>query len=215
MVKSGIAKTYLLSQVGFFAPVLSFNQTQIPTLRNKIGSFVQGNLKVNLNMVYNGIQQGGLGMIETESYIDAIKVCFFRKSINNNNFWAKEIQQYRISPDFPFHFKSAIIANTPCDELSVCVRKFCNVFWSANGNFLDIQIFDNDIARLESGEKLGRNHFRANLTLEKVLLIRKLRFIHLVDIFDNDTFSENSVTLYLGFWPNLLELFYLKSVHRN
>ena len=58
-------------------------------------------------------------MIETKSYIDAIKVGLFRKLINNNDFWAKEIQQYRILPDFPFHLKSAIIANTPCGEMSV------------------------------------------------------------------------------------------------
>ena len=166
-----IAKTLLLSQIGVFAPVLTFNETQIQTLRNEIGSFVRGNLKISINLVYNSIQQGGLGMIKTESYIDAIKVGLFRKSINNNDFWAKEIQQYRISPDFPFHFKSAIIANTPCSEMSICVRKFCNIFWSTNGNFLDMRIFDNDFARLESGKKLGMNHFRANLTPETVLLI--------------------------------------------
>ena len=72
-----------------------------------------------------------------------------------------------------------------------------------------MRIFD-IIARLESAKKLARNHFRANLTLEKVLLIRKLRFNNLVDIFNSDTFSENSVTLYLGFWPNLLEPLKLK-----
>ena len=36
-----------------------------------------------------------------------------------------------------------------------------------------------------------------------------------MNIFDSNTFSENSLTLYLGFQPNLLELFFLKSVHRN
>ena len=78
-----------------------------------------------------------------------------------------------------------------------------------------MRIFDNDIARLESGEKLNRNHFKENLTHEEVILVRKLRIVNLVDIFNSDTFSENSLTLYLGFRPNLLELFYLKSVHRN
>ena len=47
-------------------------------------------------------------MIEIESYINAISVGFFRKSIKNDDFWAKEIQRYRISEDFPFHFKSSI-----------------------------------------------------------------------------------------------------------
>ena len=46
-----IAKTYLLSQIGYFAPVLSFNETQIQTLRNEIGSFVRGNLKISINLV--------------------------------------------------------------------------------------------------------------------------------------------------------------------
>ena len=154
-------------------------------------------------------------MIEIESYINAIKVGFFRKSINNDDFWAKEIQRYRISEDFPFHFKSSIATNTPCGELSVCVRTFCNVFWSTNGNFLDMRIYDNNIARLESEEKLNRNHFRENLTHEELILVRKLRIVNLVDILNSNTFSENSLTLYLGFRPNLLELFYLESVHRS
>ena len=59
------------------------------------------------------------------------------------------------------------------------------------------------------------SHFRENLTHEEVILVRKLRFVNLVDILNSDTFSENSLTVYLGFRPNLLELFYLKSVHRS
>ena len=78
-----------------------------------------------------------------------------------------------------------------------------------------MRIYDNDIARLESGEKLNRNHFRENLTHGEIILVRKLRFVNLVDILNSNTFSENSLTVYLGFRPNLLEIFYLKSVHRS
>ena len=53
-----IAKTYLLSQIGFFAPVIPFNETQLLTLRNEIGSFVRGSVKTTINTVYNAIQQG-------------------------------------------------------------------------------------------------------------------------------------------------------------
>ena len=70
-----IAKTYLLSQIGFLAPVIPFSETQLQTLRNEIGSFVRGSLKTTINTVYN------IGMIEIESYINAIRVGFFRKSI--------------------------------------------------------------------------------------------------------------------------------------
>ena len=140
-------------------------------------------------------------MIETESYIDAIKVGLFRKSINNNDFWAKEIQQYRISPDFPFHFKSAIIANTPCGEMSICLRKFCNIFWSMNGNFLDMRIFDIDIAHLESSEKLGTNHFRANLTPETVLLMGIIIATPTTQVLPNHTIMSPFM-LNQPFFPN-------------
>ena len=53
------------------------------------------------------------------------------------------------------------------------------------------------------------------LTPETVLLIKKLRFVNLVDIFNTEIFSENRVALYLGFHPNPIEIFYLRSVHRN
>ena len=128
-----ITKTYLLSQIRFFAPVIPFNETQLQTLRNEIGSSVRGNLKTTINKAYNAIQQGGLGMIEIKSYINAIRVGFFMKSINNDNFWAKEIQQYRISTDFRFHIKSSITTNIPCGELSVCVRTFCNCNYHNKG----------------------------------------------------------------------------------
>ena len=87
-----IAKTYLLSQIRFFAPVIPFSKTQLQTLRNEIGSFVRGSLKTTINTVYNAIQQGGLGMIEIESYINTIRVGFFRKSINNDDFGQKKFR---------------------------------------------------------------------------------------------------------------------------
>ena len=43
------------------------------------------------------------------------------------------------------------------------------------------------------------SHFRENLTHEEVILVRKLRFVNLVDILNSDTFSEKSLTVYLGF----------------
>ena len=52
-------KFKLLSQIGFFAPVIPFSETQLQTLRNEIGSFVRGSLKTTINMVYNAIHQGG------------------------------------------------------------------------------------------------------------------------------------------------------------
>ena len=98
-----IAKTFLLSQISFFAPLFNFNEAKLQNIRNEIGSFIRGNLKIPLNMVYNKVERGGLGMIEIESYINAIKVGFYRKSISNDDFWTKETQLFRISEDFPFH----------------------------------------------------------------------------------------------------------------
>ena len=46
-----ITKIYLLSQIGFSAPVLSFNETQLQNLRNEIDSFVHHSLGLVISPV--------------------------------------------------------------------------------------------------------------------------------------------------------------------
>ena len=91
-----IAKTYLLSQISYFAPVLSLTLSQLKTLRTDIGTFIKGNLKISIDKVFDPIHAGGLGMIDVASFINSMKIVFYRKSFENNDFWAKEMQNYRL-----------------------------------------------------------------------------------------------------------------------
>ena len=57
-----------------------------------------------------------------------MKVSFYRKSMDNNDFWATELKLYRVSDNFPFHLKSCIALDTPCEDLATCVRNFSNKY---------------------------------------------------------------------------------------
>jgi len=210
-----IAKTYLLSQISYFAPVLSFTKAHLKTLRTDIGTFIKGNLKISIDKVFDPIHAGGLGMIDVASFINSMKIVFYRKSFENNDFWAKEVQKFRISSDYPYHIKSNIIDDTPCAGLTINFRDFCNIYWETAGNILDLRIYDNESAPMESGEKLSLNHFRLNLTMDNILSIKKLKLINLVNARNPRIFNELSLTTHLGFQPNQLETFYLKSIHRR
>ena len=44
-----IAKTFMLSQIGYLAALINFSHTQINTLRHMIGTFIKGKLKISFN----------------------------------------------------------------------------------------------------------------------------------------------------------------------
>ena len=207
-----LAKTYLLSQISYFAPVLSFSIEQIAILTNEIGLFIKGSLKIPVAKIFEQIKFGGLGMIPIESFINAMKVSFYSKSINNNDFWAKELELNRVSSNFPFHLKSRIANDSPCNELAICVRNFTNTYWTRESNIIDARIFDNTLTPLESGEKLTHLHFRRNISINELNAIKKLRVLNMLDTQNNLLFSARTLTIYLGFELNALELFNLRSV---
>ena len=207
-----LAKTYLLSQISYFAPILSFSVEQTVMLTNEIGSFIKGKLKIALAKVFEDIKFGGLGMIPICAFIEAMKVNFFKKSLENHDFWAKEVNKFRVSVDFPFHIKTNIIPNTPCSELAICVRKFANAYWSTRSNIIDARIFDNEITCLETNEKLSILHFNHNRTEEEFRAIKRIRVLNLLDTQNNKIFSQRTLFAYLGFELGFLETLYLRSV---
>ena len=209
-----LAKTYLLSQISYFAPVISFSTEQILTLTNEIGFFIKGNLKISISKVYEQVKFGGLGMISIDFFINAMKISFFRKSIDNTDFWANELKLFRVTDSFPFHLKSRIALDTPCGELANVMRNYCNIFWATDSNIIDAKIFDNELTCLENGEKLGLAHFRRNRTEMEIQTIKKIRVLNFLDVQDNYKFSLRTLRAYLGvgFILTELEIFNLRSI---
>ena len=46
-----IAKTFLLSQIGYFSSIIQFNTNMISMLRSEIGIYIKSNLKISIDKV--------------------------------------------------------------------------------------------------------------------------------------------------------------------
>ena len=123
-----IAKTFLLSQIGYFSSIIQFNTNMISILRLEIGIYIKSNLKISIDKVFQNISYGGLGMINVKNYIEGLQVGLYKKTFSSTNFWAKEIKQYRVNPDFAFHFSNNVNTNTPCGDIVFSVKLLSTFF---------------------------------------------------------------------------------------
>ena len=124
-----IAKTKLVSQMTYVSTVLTPNTATIAELHTLINNFVMGienNKKhwINKDLMYTHTSKGGLGMIQLETFIKAIKVSWIKRYsvdlIDDN--WADIIDTFfQITPDTrhtihnfgPERFNKIIKANIP------------------------------------------------------------------------------------------------------
>ena len=124
-----IAKTLLLSQIGYLALLLAFLHTQINTLRHMIGTVIKGKLKIFFNKIFTRTENEGLGMIDIKPYKEGLRLRLFKGLINNNDFWATEINQRHISANYLFHFNLNNMNESPCLILIGTFQRFANTFW--------------------------------------------------------------------------------------
>ena len=54
-----IAKTFMLSQIGYLAAIINFSHTQVNTCRHMIGTFITGKLKIGFNKIFSRTENEG------------------------------------------------------------------------------------------------------------------------------------------------------------
>jgi hypothetical protein len=78
-----VAKTFMLSQIGYLGAILNPTQQQIQLLSEEIDSFIKGGLNIAKQRITGDVDAGGLGMIDVQSYITSLQAAWFKK-INGN-----------------------------------------------------------------------------------------------------------------------------------
>ena len=81
-----IAKTFLLSQIGYFSSIIQFNTNMISMLKLEIGIYLKSKFKIRIDKVFQNIYYGGLGMINVKSYIEGLRVGLYKKTFSSTDF---------------------------------------------------------------------------------------------------------------------------------
>ena len=142
-----LAKTYLISQLSYLSPILSFSQNDFNTFDNVIIDFIKkGSSFYRKDNITKPCHLGGLGMFRTRNFINGIKLGLFKRSLKNEDTWAQAIRNARFNPGNPFliNMNDSVLNLNPSSKLlATALTTFLPSFYKVDGNSLKSPILNN------------------------------------------------------------------------
>jgi hypothetical protein len=142
-----VAKSLMLSQIGFFASILPVPDPVINTIQKAINDFVTGTLKIEKNRICMEPKCGGIGMISVKNYIHSLHCSWIKRTkaavIDN---WRLDMSELSggdpilINPD-----KISKIHHPVLHNLAVSFWDFKKKFFSTGKNFFKAPIKGNPL----------------------------------------------------------------------
>jgi hypothetical protein len=140
-----IAKTMLISQIGYIGCIISPTVEQRTVLQNLIDGYVTRGIVIAKDRLYTPPCEGGLGLIELDQYITALQCSWVRRCYTVLN----EAWRWRLADLCNFNFGNPLI-EIPDPQLFpvennilTSFKKFQTRFFYMNENYLQAKIVDN------------------------------------------------------------------------
>jgi hypothetical protein len=161
-----IAKTMLISQIGYIGCIISPTAEQLEMLQNLIDGYVTRGMVISKDRLYSQPKQGGLGLIDLNQYIMALQCSWIRRCYTVlNDSW-----RWRIAEAFNFNFDNPQPVNPdpglfPIENnILTSFSKFRTPFFGMNENFLQANIVNNPMFLRENPGRAnaGREHVDQN-----------------------------------------------------
>jgi hypothetical protein len=137
----------MLSQLGYMGCILDLVPDQMDTIKTLIYTFVKGKLNVAHNRITLPVESGGLGMIDLNEYLTALRCSWVKRaSIRQDDLWSMcRNASGATSPD---DFMPAVLCPKMFPVLSVfesAIGKFTSSVLTVNNNVKKSRILDNPI----------------------------------------------------------------------
>jgi exonuclease III len=160
-----IAKTFMLSQIGYLGAMVAPNNVQLEAFETIIYNFVKGSLNVAKDRITLSISDGGLGMINVRDYISGLQVSWFKKirdGIMDN--WRRDIRALTFNNPMLAGSKTFVNMGSPtltgiCSEF----EKFKKIFTGMDGNLLESYLIENPCLSVWEVEGSVRNILARNI----------------------------------------------------
>ncbi len=141
-----IAKTMLLSQIGYIGCFLTPTDNQLDVMQNLIDGFVTQRMVIAAERLYLKPAEGGLGLIRLSSYIAALQCSWLKRCMTNiNDPWRWNLA---LSCDFNLDLVRIEDANEGSHPATFCIIRSAVIlqkkFWSVHENFLMAPVADNN-----------------------------------------------------------------------
>jgi hypothetical protein len=142
-----VAKTLLLSQVGYVGCIISPKPEQLKRISSQINDFVTGGFNIKKDDLYLSVKKGGLGMIDLEEFLCGLQCSWIKKCIDNTiDVWRYDLNKDTKYNPIIFSQFSDLAAETgfylnlglAWESVKVC-------FFNTNDNFFRSSLYGNPI----------------------------------------------------------------------
>ena len=180
-----VFKTYVLSCIGYICQIIPTPPSRTNLIDKMVYRFVTKNVNIKEELAFRPNNQGGLGLIRSSHFIQALRVGIFRRSLFSNDTWSMALKNARKGTD-PFWINCStplLILNPSAKLIAHSINFFVYAYLRTNGNFVFSPIFDNlPLLRMPNGNPLTfadiTNH---DLSADQKIFLNDIRLGNCVD----------------------------------
>jgi exonuclease III len=159
-----VAKTLMLSRIGYIGCILDPEPDQMETLRNLIYTFVKGRLNVAANRITLPVSHGGLGMIDLQDFLTALRCSWVKRAhLVQNDLWSACLKFSGVTN--PDNFSVPVLNAEMFPVLSKfasSVKLFTVAALSVNNNIVCSKLCGNPVFGSKFAGRLFNNHVFEN-----------------------------------------------------
>jgi hypothetical protein len=180
-----IVKTLCLSQINYLGCFITPDERSLKTMDDLIVKFVKGNMNISKNRLYSKPCNGGLGLIDINSFLCSQQVLWIKRILHAGcDNWREDVYNLSFGNPLILHPKLIDKVTHPIIyNIAVSYVKFKQKFYAQNDNFKKSYLLCNPVIDWARGDKrpLDLNFFRQNPTINPERLA-KTRF---KDVYSN------------------------------
>jgi hypothetical protein len=89
-----VAKSLLLSQIGYYGSVIPVHDEQILALQTIMNNFIAGKLRLGAKQITMATKNGGLGFIDLKTFIMSLQCSWVKRAYNSTiDTWRLELNR--------------------------------------------------------------------------------------------------------------------------
>jgi hypothetical protein len=172
-----VAKTFMLSQIGYLGCIIRPTAEQMRTMSEIINNFIKGTLNVSRDKITLPTEEGGVGMIKIDSFITALQASWVKKIRGKyTDNWRRDLLSF--TGGEPIIANEALLRNTGSpilNEISRSLNEVKKCFYKQGTNLLESFLLFNPILnRFERNTTayLTLKNNRPNLELAEITGLR-------------------------------------------
>jgi hypothetical protein len=150
-----IAKTMLYSQINYLGCILPIPAQTASILEDLIENFVTGSLRIAKKRLYLSPENGGLGLFEIKTFLDAQKVAWIVRANDIDEIW--KIKLFIAGSGNVYNIRSCLIdesMNPILYHFACAFETFLCGYTKHNENFWESKIFENGALFMKLRNKL-------------------------------------------------------------